>query len=233
MLYGPGGSGKSSLAALIPAKPLFIDLEQGSKFLDVDRIDDITTWEELRAVLHNEELWHDYGAVVIDSFTKAEELAIAWTLQNVKHEKGHTVDSIEGYGFGKGLVHVYETFLQLFGDLDKHVRAGRHVIGICHECTATVPNPGGEDWIRYEPRLQSPASGKSSIRHRMKEWTDHLLFIGYDVFVGEDSKGKGGGTRTIHPIEMPTHWAKSRSLSEPVAYEFGSGEIWSQLFKGE
>lgn len=231
--YGAGGSGKSTLFSLLPAKPLFIDLEQGSHFLDVDRIDNITTWDELRSVLHDQALWADYGAVVIDSFTKAEELAIAWTLQNVKHEKGHTVDSIEGYGFGKGVVHVYETFLQLLGDLDSHIRAGRHVGGICHECTANVPNPSGEDWIRYEPRLQSPASGKSSIRHRVKEWTDHLLFIGYDVAVNKDGKGMGGGTRTIHPVEMPTHWAKSRCLANEIPYEKGSGEIWTQLFKGD
>ena len=29
------------------------------------------------------------------------------------------------------------------------------------------PNPAGEDWLRYEPRLQSPNSGKASIRLRV------------------------------------------------------------------
>ena len=41
-----------------------------------------------------------------------------------------------------------------------HARGTRdNVILICHDCTATVPNPTGEDWLRYEPRLQSPGSG--------------------------------------------------------------------------
>src|SRR5690606_41783294 len=48
---------------------------------------------------------------------------------------------VEGYGFGKGYTHVYDTFLHLLAELDRHVREGRNVIGIAHECTANVPNP--------------------------------------------------------------------------------------------
>lgn len=210
--------------------PLFCDLEDGSKFFDVPRIDPPPeSWDDLRCVLQDHAAWDDYGAVVIDSLTKAEELATAWTLANVPHEKGHRIESIEGYGFGKGLTHVYETFLKILGDLDAHIRRGRHVICVAHECTANVPNPAGEDWIRYEPRLQSPTSGKSSIRHRVKEWCDHLLYVGYDTAVSKDGKGIGGGTRTIYPVEMPAWWAKSRLLSDPIVYERGSAELWQQL----
>lgn len=233
VIYGPGGVGKTELASLTAAfgvRPLFIDLEDGSKFIDVDRVEPfVERWEEMRSILQGSAL-DDFNAVVIDSFTKAEELALAWTLQNVKHEKGHQVDGIEGYGFGKGFSHVYETFLQLLGDLDAVARRGKHVIGIAHDCVANVPNPAGEDWIRYEPRLQSPTGGKSSTRLRVKEWCDHMLFVGFDTFV-KDGKAQGGGTRTIYPVEMPTHMAKSRLLSDPIPYERGNAELWNQLFK--
>lgn len=236
ILYGTGGIGKTELCSLLKdvgVKPLILDLEQGSKFLDVDRIDDIATWDELRSVLVDDSIWQGYGAVVIDSFTKAEELATSWTIANVKHEKGHFVDSIEGYGFGKGFTHVYETFLQLLGDLDMRCRRGQHVAGVAHDCVSNVPNPAGEDWIRYEPRLQSPNSGKASIRLRVKEWTDHLLFVGYDTFVTKDGKGTGSGTRMIYPSELPTHMAKSRCLSEPLVYERGNPQLWKQLLNKE
>jgi len=235
VIYGPGGVGKTELCALIAecgVNPLFLDLEQGSKFHDVKRIDSIDSWDDLRSVLHDHSLFSDFDAVVVDSLTKAEELATRWTIENVKHEKGHFVDSIEGYGFGKGLTHVYETFLQLLSDLDAHHRRGRHVICVAHECTANVPNPTGEDWIRYEPRLQSPASGKASIRHRVKEWCDHLVYVGFDTAVSKDGKATGAGTRTIYPIEMPAWWAKSRCLSDPIPYEQGSAEFWKQLLQG-
>lgn len=210
--------------------PLVIDLECGSRFHDVARIDEITTWDELRDILYSDEVLQ-FDAIVIDSLTKAEELAASWTLQNVPHEKGHRVSSVEAYGFGKGLTHVYETFSTLLGDLDYLHRKGKHVVCVAHECVSNVPNPSGEDWIRYEPRLQSPSSGKSSIRHRVKEWCDHLLYVGFDAAVSKDGKAQGSGSRTIYPTEMPTHWAKSRSLSDPIVYQRGSPELWNQLFQ--
>lgn len=235
VVYGPGGVGKSELCAnlnQVGVKPLFLDIGNGTSFLNVDRVSDITTWADLRAVLHDPNIWKGYGAVIIDDLTKAEELAAEWTLANVPKERKdgtkETVSSIEGYGWGKGLTHVYETFLLLLGDLDKHVREGRQVVCIAHECTANVPNPSGEDWIRYEPRLQETPKGP--IRSRVFEWCDHFFYIGYDVSV-EDGRGSGSGTRTIYPAEMPTHKAKSRDLADPIVYLDGDAGLWNLLLK--
>jgi hypothetical protein len=216
--------------------PLFYDVEEGSGHLDVARVEEpLDAFDTLRAALNNPEVYAGHGAIVIDSLTKCEELAVKWTIKNVPHpeKSGKVINSIEDYGFGKGFQFVYETFLLLLGDLDKHIREGRHVICTAHECTSPVPNPNGEDWIRYEPRLQSPSSGKSSIRLRVKEWCDHLLFVGYDVFVGDDGKGKGGGTRTIYPQERPAWMAKSRTLASEISYAKNSPELWTQLLKGK
>lgn len=232
VIYGPGGVGKTELCSLmneVGLSPLFIDLEDGTKFLNVSRVAP-ESFNELRQVLQDDQLLDGFNAIVIDSLTKAEEFAVAWTLANVPHEKGHVVKSVEGYGFGKGFTHVYESFLPLLGDLDTHVRKGRHVVCIAHECTANVPNPTGEDWIRYEPRLQSPTSGKASIRHRVKEWADHLLYIGFDTAVSKDGKATGSGSRTIYPVELPTWWAKSRKLADPIPYQQGDAEVWRQMF---
>lgn len=233
VIYGPGGVGKTELAAnlkQVGIRPLFLDIGTGTSFLDVERVSGIASWDELRAALNDETLWNGFNAVVIDDLTSAEELVKRWILENVSNEKGNRVNSIEGYGFGKGYTHVYEVFLQLLADLDRHIQAGRHVICIAHECTSNVPNPFGEDFLRYEPRLQTLKDGKNSIRARVKEWTDHLLFVGFDVFVNESGKGQGSGTRTIYPIEMPTHMAKTRCLAEPIPYQRGSAELWVKLF---
>ena len=80
-----------------------------------------------------------------------------------------------------------------------------------------------------EPRLQSPASGKASIRLRVREWADHVLFIGYDVTV-KDGKGKGSGTRTIYPCELPFCMAKSRTLAEPMPFPKYDTTLWTHLF---
>jgi hypothetical protein len=231
-IYGTGGIGKTKLASLLKQvgiRPLVIDVENGSKFLDVERIGDIGTYEELRGVLHDEQLIAPYGAVVIDSLTKVEELATEHTLRTVPADnQGTMVDNVEGYGFGKGYVHVHETFLKVLGDLDAIVRAGKHVIVICHDCKAAVPNPNGIDWIRYEPRLQETAKGPT--RSRVFEWCDHFLFIGYDVNVNKDGKGSGYGTRAIYPAELPTHKAKSRDIANTIVYQDGEPELWKLLF---
>jgi hypothetical protein len=190
----------------------------------------ITKWSELRSVLQSDG-WETIKTIVIDTGTKAEELAVQHTLETVKHEKGQPVTSIEGYGFGKGLQYVFDTFLCLLPELDRHCREGRNVVIICHDCTSNVPNPSGEDWMRYEPRLQSPSSGKASIRLRVREWADHVLFLGYDVAVKE-GKGQGSGTRTIYTSELPHCMAKSRTCRKPIQLIEGQEEeIWSQILK--
>lgn len=228
-IYGPGGIGKSTLAALAP-NPLVIDLDGGTSRLDVARISDIQTFAELRAVLQDQSLYAGVQTVVIDTLTRAEELAVKHTLETVpRNDQGQRARSVEDYGYGKGYVHVYETFLTLWADIEAHKRAGRNVIVIAHDCTTNVPNPMGEDWIQFQPMLQSPSSGKASIRLTVRNTADHVLFIGYDV-VTRDGKGRGSGTRTIHPVEQPHCMAKSRTLRLPLACIEGDATVWAEIF---
>jgi len=237
-LFGPGGIGKTTLAATAPGPVAFIDLDDSLPILrpslgdlDIRRVSGIAGWQDIRDALHSDG-WDDVRTIVIDSATKAEELALDWTLRNVRHEKeGVVVRRIEDYGYGKGYQHLYETFLTLLSDLDQHVRAGRNAVLICHDCTATVPNPKGEDYIRWEPRLQNPSSGKASIRLRVREWLDHLLYVGYDVECAKHHHGKaqGHGSRTIYPQEMPWCMAKSRTLADPVELVQFDTTLWNKL----
>lgn len=231
VIYGPGGIGKSTLASLAPS-PVFLDIEHGTNALDVPRVEGLDAFADVRAVLQSNIL-DGFKTVVLDSATKAEELAITHTLANTPHEKGHYVKSIEGYGFGKGLQHVYDSYMLMLADLDKQARHGRNVILIAHSCIDAVPNPVGDDWIRHEPHMQSPRSGKASIRNRLVQWADHVLFVGYDV-AAKDGKGIGAGTRTIYTYELPSHVAKSRTVRAALPFENAEdGRIWSMIFGGK
>lgn len=231
VIYGTGGIGKSTLAALAP-NPVFIDIEGGTAGLDVPRIDGVTSFMGLRSCIQSN-IADGFDTIVLDSASKAYEWATDHTIATVKHEKGHGVSSVEGYGFGKGYQHVYDTFLLLLADLDSQIRRGRNVVVIAHSCVEDVPNPLGDDFIRFEPDLQSPRSGKASIRNRVVQWADHVLYLGYDVVV-IDGKGIGTGTRTIWPTERPDHVAKSRSVVEEIPYNDPTdGTIWSLIFGGK
>lgn len=233
-IYGPGGVGKTSLAAAAPGPVVFFDLDGSLPVLlgDQDKVQAVSgceTWSDLLDGVRDRELLANARTVVIDSLTRAEQLAVAHTLATVKYEKGHEVKSLEGYGYGKGVQYAFDTFIALLQDLDALVRAGKNVILICNECTANVPNPAGDDFLRYEPRLQSPSSGKASIRLTVKEWVDHLLFIGYDVTVNQDGKAQGGGTRSIYPVELPHCMAKSRTLRDVTQYVEGGADFWAKF----
>ena len=237
-MYGPGGVGKTSQACRAPGPVAIFDFDDSLPVLrpslgtlDIRPIQDVHTWLDLREALHDPALWEGIRTIVIDSLTRAEQLVIAHTLATVKNDKNQPVTSIEGYGFGKGYRHVFETVLPLLADLDAHIRAGRNVVLIMHECTATVPNPEGEDYIRWEPRLQGQNNG--NIRLATKEWLDHLLCIRFDLSVNADGKASGGETRTIYPVESAVHMAKSRSLKEPFEFTEGSDELWKRLYPAQ
>ena len=235
-VYGTGGIGKTTLCAALPGPVAFIDLDGslpilGSRLAEqglaenVVPVEGVTDWTSLLAALDGEG-WDAVNSIVVDTATRAEALAIRHTLMTKPTDKGQYVTSIEGYGFGKGYVLVAETFSALLARLDRHARQGRNVVLVCHECTATVPNPEGEDWLRYEPRLQNPPSGKASIRLQVKEWCDHLLFVGYDVDV-KNGVAKGGSTKTMYTSERPHCMAKSRTTTDSFPLD-GSFD-WTQI----
>jgi len=230
LLYGPGGIGKTTLASQLPGAVAFFDLDESLGRLGIDApVIAANTWAELRTALQADG-WGGIKSIVIDTGTRAEELAVEHTLANTLQD-GKRAGSVEGYGYGKGYGYVFDTFLPLLADLDRHSRAGRNVVIICHDCTSTVPNPAGEDWLRYEPRLQSPNSGKASIRLRVREWADHVLFVGYDVSVGKDGKGRGAGTRTMYTSELPHCMAKSRTTQDPIVVGTDGAAVWAEIIR--
>jgi hypothetical protein len=234
VLYGPGGIGKTTLAMHSPGPVAFFDLDESLPKLETNGLEilpvEVSDWSGIRMALAGDH-WSGIRTIVIDTGTKAEELAGLHVLKTVKHEKGHAIDRLEGYGFGKGYQHVYEEFTKLLSDLDRHMRAGRNVILICHDCVAKVTNPRGEDYDRFEPRLQNPPSGKSSVRLRVKEWADHVIFLGYEVSV-DNTTGKvqrGSGSKVLYHTESPYQMAKGRGISGERDFDLKTG--WQGVLK--
>jgi hypothetical protein len=227
VIFGTGGIGKSTLAAGAP-DPVFIDIEHGTNDLDVKRIGEgqILNWLDLREAVRSD-VCKSSGTVVIDTGSAAEELCRKHVIANVPGGKNQIIKSIEDYGFGKGGTFLVEEWRNLLSDLDAHRREGRNVVLICHERVGKVPNPSGDDFIRYEPRLFSDRN--ASIMHVTKEWADHVLFVSYDV-ASKDGKAKGSGTRTIYTTEMATFMAKTRNLPpSPIIFERGNTDLWKLM----
>ena len=231
VIYGTGGIGKTSLACSAPGPVAFFDLDNSLSVLQPGgdiRTVSAASWDEMMLALKSPG-WDDINTIVIDSGTIAEEMCLAWVIENVPHEKGHKVRRIEDYGFAKGYSHIYGVFYNLLNALEHHSRQGRNVVVICHECISLAPNPAGDDYKHYEPRMQNANNG--NLRHRIKEWCDDLLFVNMERVVSE-KKDVGSGVRVIYSSEQPFCMAKSRTLKSPMVYHHGSDELWKLLLEG-
>ena len=101
-LYGSAGVGKTTLAATMHGKKVFIDLDNSlsilkSKFppevLESTFILKVSDWQELIENL-NEDGWNEINTIVIDTLTKAEELAVNHVIKTIPY-KGNFVKNIE------------------------------------------------------------------------------------------------------------------------------------------
>lgn len=203
VLYGSEGIGKTTFAAGLES-PIFIPTEDGMRSVTVDAFPVPQKWHEIiEAVetLRTEE--HAYKTLVIDTADAAERLCQEFILNRDQKK------SIEDYGYGRGYVIVFEEFKKLLIPLDA-LRKDK-AMNICvtaHGAIRTFNNPMGDNFDRWELKMDRRISAL------LKEWSDILLFAGYDVTVDiktGQNKGKGyGGERTIYTIHEPAFDAKNR-----------------------
>lgn len=241
IVYADSGMGKTTLGSMAPT-PVFIGLDDGGRKIvnpktgePLNFIDGIETFDDVRAALHQYSLFDDYQTVVIDTGTRMEDLALDWTLDNVKTEKGAITNRIEGYGWGKGYRHLYDTMRFPLTDLDPLVRKGKNILILCQMAQVSVANSGGEDFLCDVPKLQAQ-HGKTcpAVWSLYNEWADHVLKIGLNDLSSRDGKAASSGERVIFVHGQVHFKAKSRTI--PCEYplitfsEPADDAIWQYLF---
>ena len=246
VIYGTGGIGKSSLCCLAPGPVAYVDAEDRLPSLKAELgelgipepvIVPCNNWKSLRSGLQSSG-WDGIKTIALDSGCVIEEWCIADLLLTVKtfEKPPQRATSLEDYGFGKDVRLVYEHFLPLLADLDRHAKAGRNIIITAHDCKPEESNPMGSNYVRFEPRLRTSKKGDNSIRLKVKEWCDFVGFICYDLNIPKDERGKlskkaeGSGTRTMYLQETPAYMAKNHGYSEPIDLVLGESP-WGLLIK--
>lgn len=245
-LYGIGGAGKTTLAAMLPGKTLFIDLE-GSlkvirgkleelglignitpKFIRFDPAAPATAWEDLIAFLKSDAV-KGYDNVVIDSFTRAQEFAASNCIASIPPDSATIKQSLEQWTYGKGGQIVYDKFVPIYPLIDDLLEAGCNVCAICHDNVLRIANPEGGDFIQHQPHLVQGEKGKAPGRDKFQQTVDHLLFLSADIAV-EKGKATGGMTRTLYTGGIASMMAKSRT-AQGMAIEVPVDVIfdWTQI----
>jgi hypothetical protein len=213
VIYGVESVGKSTFAAQFP-KPLFLDIEQGTSHLDVDRCE-IGSWKQLTDALAEAKAT-DYQTVVIDSADWAERLCVEDLLATSKKT------SIEDFGFGKGWVMVAERMSRMLSSIDQLIDAGKNVVMIAHSKIVRFEAPDAlAAYDRYELKLSKQSSPL------LKEFADELWFLRFKTKVSTSETGKGKGIGGKERILLTTHSAaydaKTRSgLAEELPLEWAS-----------
>lgn len=220
VLYGTEGVGKSTFASKFPA-PVFIDIEDSTKELDVARFDKPTSWtmllEQVRYVIAHPDCCK---TLVIDTADWAEQLEIA-ELCASKGWKG-----LEDAGYGKGYQYSAEEFGKLLNLLSEVTYKGVHVVMTAHAWLRKVELP---DEIGSYDHWEMKTSKK--VAPLIREWADAVFFANYKtIVVNVDGQGvqKGknkaqGGKRMLYTTHTPFWDAKNRQgLPEELPLEYSA-----------
>lgn len=216
-IYGVEGVGKSTLASQFPA-PLFLDLEDGTARLDVERVEPAHGWNWDTLLQTIEEIAFAPGickTLVIDTGDKAEALATSHICDKNKKT------SIEDFGYGKGYKVLSETVQDLFNKLDLCIKNGKHVVILAHAQIRKFEQPdeaGAYD--KWELKLTK------HVAPLVKEWADLLLFCNFTthIITTQDKKKKAStGKRVIYTTHNACWDAKNRwGLPEQLDMEYAN-----------
>jgi len=210
LLYGPEGIGKSTFGAGAPGA-VFLAPEDGTANIDVARFPEPSGWADVLAAvgaLATDE--HDYHTLVVDTLDWLEPMIHADLCARNKWA------DIEAPGYGKGYTAALDAWRILLARLDDlRTRRGMDIVLLAHSQVKGFKNPEGDDFDRYELKLNGKAAGL------VKEWCDAVLFANYETFAVKDAakrvRGISTGARLVHTQRRAAFDAKNRySLPEQI-----------------
>ena len=218
-IYGVEGIGKSTFASKFP-KPLFLDLDKGTARLDVDRIEDISTWSDLMKTVQDFAYLESnpYETLIIDTADAAARLCEKHVIQT--RAQGKT--SIEDIPYGKGYKMLAEEFATLLIWLEVLIEKGFNVVILAHAMMKTITKP--DDDGQYDHwELKLPGNTSNKIGPLVKEWADLLLFADFKTIIVTDGlkKKARGGKRLMYASHTPFADAKNRfGLPDQMPFDY-------------
>jgi len=206
LLYGGGGTGKSSLAAMFPGN-IFINVEDGLDEIDAVALPKPNTFMDVMAQL----TWladsvKQYNSVTIDSLDRLEILI------NNSVCIENNVASISDLGYGEGFQKAFEKFQLVLAALDVlRVKHNMAIIILCHGHVKNFSNVSGPDYDRWTLKLRDKNA------ELFAEFSTLVGFMHMKVVTNEEAggfvkkhKATGGSIRVISCQPAAGHESKNR-----------------------
>jgi hypothetical protein len=222
VVFGPPGVGKSTFAASAP-DPLFVDTDDRTAHLAVKRIkpasfDEIL--EIMRLVVKGDVT---AKTLVVDTLDHAEMLLHKSLCDQ------HGVPSIEdvGGGYGKGYIAAVGLWRRFALGLEALRNKGVNTILLAHSHVRTFQNPLGENFDRWELKLDKRAHAF------LREKVDAVGFADFESVTtkskdgGKLAKAKGTGRTLLKFAPSPAYESK-RFAAYPETCELD----WSAVTGG-
>lgn len=209
VLYGVEKIGKSTFAGEAP-KPIFLGAEDGTSELDVARLPEPTCWRDVFDGIQTlTDDPHNYKTFVLDTLDWAEPFCWRHVCDTAPSGKKK---SIEDFGYGKGYTAALDEWRLLSGALDSlRDKRQMHIIILAHAEIKSFKNPLGDDYDRYQLKVNAKASGL------FREWCDCVLFANYEVLTQKKSDassarsiGVSDGARLLFTRRTPAYDAGNR-----------------------
>lgn len=206
MMIGVEGVGKSTAGAAMP-NPIFVCGENGlvgDQFGDVNSFNPSSWAEVIEFVDELAKNANGFQSIVIDTLDWLEPLLYQHVVAKANKKD---IQNIEDFGYGRGYVLAQSEARQLLARLDRLNRNGFGVLILAHSQIKTFNNPNGENFDRYEPKVNLKIGGL------FREWCDCVLFAEFDMYTEKDGqryKAFGGQNRIVHTTHSSAWDAKNR-----------------------
>jgi hypothetical protein len=204
-IYGTDGIGKSTFAADAP-KPFFLDTEDRTGHLDVDRIKP-DGWLQAFEVLE----WfkgQKYKTLVIDSLDWLEPMVQDFVVTRAGKKNLKDVG-----GYGEGYTLMLDEWRKFIAKLTEIRSAGFNIILTGHAEVKTINDPTTAPFDRYQPKLYNKASAI------FREFVDCVFFANVEVIAKEKEKrGFSDNIRWLFTERRPAYDAKN-SFDLPERFE--------------
>ncbi len=228
VMYGEEKVGKSTFCSQMP-EPVFIDIEEGTNFLNINRINKdalgIEEWSYNDVLSVLEDILkqpHDFKTLVIDSIDWLETLIQTHIMNEHKPAKSYLDSSIKALSYGGGTAFLQQYMRDMF-DLLEEIRHKKkmHIVLIAHTKKKNETDVQGASFDKSVLKLTEKSEGLCI------EWADFILFAknkpldiqekdgfttrnravdgGRIIYTSKNPAFSGGGRLQL-PEELPLVW---------------------------